>query len=78
MGLISRGSPVQSGTPPPYFPGLRRAPARGCTLGSTPLIAEGSSTNAIANKLNLSINTVETYRRELMRQLDIHDVAGVV
>jgi len=42
------------------------------------LIAEGSSTKAIAQKLNLSIKTVETHRSELMHQLDIHDVAGLV
>ena len=42
------------------------------------LIAEGSSTKAIARKLNLSIKTVETHRSELMRRLDIHDVAGLV
>jgi DNA-binding NarL/FixJ family response regulator len=42
------------------------------------LIAEGSSTKAIAQKLNLSIKTVETHRSELMRRLDIHDVAGLV
>jgi len=42
------------------------------------LIAEGSSTKAIAQKLNLSVKTVETHRSELMRRLGIHDVAGLV
>jgi DNA-binding NarL/FixJ family response regulator len=42
------------------------------------LIAEGSSTKMIAQKLNLSIKTIETHRSELMRRLDIHDVAGLV
>ena len=42
------------------------------------LIAEGNSTKAIARKLNLSIKTIETHRSELMRRLDIHDVAGLV
>lgn len=42
------------------------------------LIAEGCSTKAIAKKLALSIKTVETHRGELMRRLDIHDVAGLV
>lgn len=42
------------------------------------LIAEGRSTKEIANKLDVSIKTVETHRSELMRRLDIHDVAGLV
>ena len=42
------------------------------------LIAEGSSTKDIAKKLTLSVKTVETHRSELMRRLDIHDVAGLV
>ncbi len=42
------------------------------------LIAEGCSTKDIANKLRLSVKTVETHRTELMRRLDIHDVAGLV
>lgn len=42
------------------------------------LIAEGHSTKEIANKLSLSIKTVETHRGELMHRLDIHEVAGLV
>lgn len=42
------------------------------------LIAEGHSTKEIANKLKLSIKTVETHRGELMHRLDIHEVAGLV
>lgn len=42
------------------------------------LIAEGCSTKDIAKKLDLSVKTVETHRTELMRRLDIHDVAGLV
>ena len=42
------------------------------------LIAEGRSTKEIAKKLIVSIKTVETHRSELMRRLDIHDVAGLV
>ncbi|MBU6431946.1 MAG: hypothetical protein KJS98_01375 [Nitrospirae bacterium] len=60
------------------FQGSRRTPALGRTAGSTPLIAEDSLTKAIAQKLNLSIKTVETHRRERMRRLDIHVVAGLV
>lgn len=42
------------------------------------LVAEGRSTKEIAKKLAVSIKTVETHRSELMRRLDIHDVAGLV
>jgi DNA-binding NarL/FixJ family response regulator len=41
------------------------------------LIAEGSTTKAIAKKLGLSVKTAESYRAELMEALDIHDVAGL-
>lgn len=42
------------------------------------LIAEGCSTKEIAKKLDLSVKTVDSHRTELMRRLDIHDVAGLV
>ncbi len=42
------------------------------------LIAEGWTTKDIASKLNLSINTVETHRSQLMERLGIHDLAGLV
>jgi DNA-binding NarL/FixJ family response regulator len=42
------------------------------------LIAEGCSTKQIAQRLNLSIKTIETHRAQLMERLDIHDVAGLV
>jgi DNA-binding NarL/FixJ family response regulator len=32
----------------------------------------------MAQRLNLSVKTVETHRTELMNRLDIHDVAGLV
>jgi len=41
------------------------------------LIAEGSTTKAIAKKLGISVKTAESYRAELMEALDIHDVAGL-
>jgi DNA-binding NarL/FixJ family response regulator len=41
-------------------------------------IAEGHGTKAIANILGISVKTVETHRADLMRRLDIHDVAGLV
>lgn len=42
------------------------------------LIAEGFSTKEIAEKLNISVKTAKTHRSELMRRLDLHDVAAVV
>ena len=42
------------------------------------LIAEGYTTQAIAQKLNISVKTVETHRMQLMERLDIHDIAGLV
>ena len=42
------------------------------------LIAEGNSTKSIARKLELSVKTVETHRANLMKRLDIHDIAGLV
>ena len=42
------------------------------------LIAEGLSTKEIAYRLKLSSSTVDTHRTELMRRLNLHDVASLV
>jgi len=42
------------------------------------LIAEGHSTTAIAEMLHLSAKTVETHRANLMQELEIRDVPGLV
>jgi DNA-binding NarL/FixJ family response regulator len=42
------------------------------------LIAEGDSTKEIANGLHLSVKTIETYRRNIMEKLDIHNIAGLI
>jgi DNA-binding NarL/FixJ family response regulator len=42
------------------------------------LIAEGHSTKEIARRLDLSVKTVESHRSQLMKQLDIHEVTGLV
>jgi DNA-binding NarL/FixJ family response regulator len=42
------------------------------------LIAEGKNTKEIAHELSISVKTVETHRAQLMAQLDIHDIAGLV
>jgi RNA polymerase sigma factor (sigma-70 family) len=41
------------------------------------LIAEGRSTREIAERLNLSVKTIETHRAQLMQRLEIFDVAGL-
>ncbi|MEJ2604895.1 MAG: LuxR C-terminal-related transcriptional regulator, partial [Gammaproteobacteria bacterium] len=42
------------------------------------LIAEGYSTREIAERLDVSIKTVETHRANLMERMDIRDVPGLV
>lgn len=42
------------------------------------MVAEGHRTRQIANKLSLSIKTVESHRGELMKRLGMHDVVSVV
>jgi DNA-binding NarL/FixJ family response regulator len=42
------------------------------------LIAEGNGTRQIAERLFLSVKTVETHRGQIMERLGIHDVPGLV
>lgn len=42
------------------------------------LIVRGKSTREIAAGLNLSVKTVETHRSQIMKRLQIYDVAGLV
>lgn len=39
------------------------------------LMAEGNSTKKIAQKLHISVKTVETHRRQMMSKLNIHTIA---
>lgn len=39
------------------------------------LLAEGGTTNEIALQLHVSVKTIETHRRNIMKKLDIHSMA---
>ena len=74
---------VSKGVLNDYVSRLRKDEQPGDTL--TPrqrevlkLIAQGMSTKEIARSLDLSEKTVDTHRSQLMKQLDIHEVAGLV
>ena len=64
---------------------LQGPPAGEATAGASPLsarerevlqlIAEGWSTKQIAAHLYVSIKTIETHRRQLMKKLDLHNIA---
>lgn len=41
------------------------------------LIAEGMRSNDIAERLHITVATVETHRRNIMRKLDLHSVADL-
>jgi len=42
------------------------------------LVTEGYRTRAIAERLGLSVKTVESHRGEIMKRLHVHDVASLV
>ena len=42
------------------------------------LVAEGHTTPAIAERLGISVKTADTHRTEMMKRLDLHDVASLV
>lgn len=41
------------------------------------LVAEGASTRDIANRLHLSVKTIESHRRNVMQKLSIFSIAGL-
>ena len=41
-------------------------------------VAKGRNTKEIAHNLKLSVKTIESHRAQLMKRLNIHDVAGLV
>ena len=64
---------VPAPAPPPHDPPL--TPRQGEILR---LIAEGHTTQEIAQALAISAKTVETHRAQLMQRLGIYDIAGLV
>jgi DNA-binding NarL/FixJ family response regulator len=42
------------------------------------MIAKGQATKEIAQRLKISVKTVETHRAQIMERLNIHDIAGLV
>ena len=65
---------------------LRRLPETDSTVYSllTPrecevlqLLAEGKSTKQIASLLHMNIKTVQSHRRHIMEELDIHSISGL-
>jgi DNA-binding NarL/FixJ family response regulator len=42
------------------------------------LVTQGKRTRDIANRLNVSVKTVESHRGEIMKRLEIHDVVSLV
>ena len=41
------------------------------------MVAEGLPTKAMAHRMGLSIKTVETYRQQIMKKLDLHNIAAL-
>jgi len=68
------GSPAQPGVLP-TSPIKKLTPRQREVLQ---LIAEGRTTQEIAERLQVGVKTVEKHRAQLMDRLDIHDVAGLV
>jgi len=55
---------------------LRRLSARQSAVFQR--LASGQSTKQIASHLRISVKTIETHRAQVMRRLEIHDLAGLV
>jgi DNA-binding NarL/FixJ family response regulator len=73
-------------------PGISRAVVDACQTGEVPdtdpltsrelqilrLIAEGNTTQKVAEQLKITVKTAESYRSALMEKLDIHETATLV
>jgi DNA-binding NarL/FixJ family response regulator len=73
---VTKGNAMQYLSDDPTDDPLKRLTRR--QRETLELIAQGHGTRAIAEKLNVSVKTVEFHRAELMNRLEIHDVPGLV
>ena len=71
---LVRQAPAQADSPRARVEAIPLSPRQREVLQR---IAEGRTTREIAEALHLSVKTVETHRAEIMRRLDIYDVAGL-
>ena len=60
-------------TPLPALAGLKER-----EIEVLSLLAEGRTTKEVAGFLNLAVETVRTYRKSLMKKLQVHNVAGLI
>ena len=60
----------------PYHPGINELTKREKEILIQ--IAEGLSSKEIGSKLFISNRTVETHRTNIMRKLDVHNIAGLI
>jgi DNA-binding NarL/FixJ family response regulator len=67
-GTLERLEAGKPGDRPPLTPRQREV---------LQLIAEGHSTRAIADKLGVSVKTIETHRAQIMERLGLRDVASL-
>lgn len=74
-GYVQRTSPANSNDSPANPAGKQLSPRQQEILK---LIAEGQTTKEIAGQLGIKVKTVDTHRTSLMKELDLHDIAGLV
>lgn len=76
QGYVTRAcQPDAQKTTQKYGPLLRLTPRQREILQ---LVAEGHSSKDIATLLKITTKTVEVHRLQMMKRLDIHDIAGLV
>ena len=74
-GYVQRTNPLASNGSPANPPGKQLSPRQEEILK---LIADGHTTKEIAQQLGINVKTVDAHRTSLMKELDIHDIAGLV
>jgi len=42
------------------------------------ILSDGSTNKETAEKLNISVRTVETHRKNIMQKLDVKNIAGLI